>query len=73
MNLLKISRFPDFIQYLHDFSQCFPDFSQQIFLRFASANVFSLKVGTVCKDKKYLKNRQHLFTKSFLGDDYLGI
>ena len=26
MNLLKISRFPDFIQYFPDFSQCFPNF-----------------------------------------------
>ena len=26
MNLLKISRFPDFIQYFPDFSQRFPDF-----------------------------------------------
>ena len=46
INLLKISRFPDFIQYLPDFSQYFPDFynvspifQEQKFLRFASADV----------------------------------
>ena len=40
MNPLKISRFPDFIQYFPDFSQRFPDFSLKVnFSRFTSANV----------------------------------
>ena len=38
MNLLKISRLPDFIQCLPDLSQRFPDFSLKFFSRFASAN-----------------------------------
>ena len=33
MNLLKISRFPDFIQYLLDFSHRFPDFSLTKFFK----------------------------------------
>ena len=33
MNLLKISRFPDFIQHLPDFSQRFPDFSLTKFFK----------------------------------------
>ena len=33
MNLLKIFRFPDFIQYFPDFLQRFPDFSQTKFFK----------------------------------------
>ena len=33
MNLLKISRFPDFIQFFPDFSQRFPDFSLTKFFK----------------------------------------